>query len=103
MAPSDRRAPGDPHRDALARTRAASFLEWTPPRRLARNRDLDRLLRWLRLLHSDLRPLQQDLGIAVGGDRHLGLAVADRPRFTARRRTERGDGAACATDVTSPI
>src|SRR2546423_13608539 len=102
MAASDRRAPRDPHRHALARPRTASVLAWTPPRRLARNRDLDCLLGRLRVLHSDLRQLQQDLGISVGGDRHVGLAVADRARPPVWRRTERGDGAAPAPRLMSP-
>src|SRR3954447_23044772 len=96
MADLDRRPAFDPDGDALARAGSASFLAAAPTWRAACDRDLDRLLGRLRLLHRDVRPLQQDLGIAVGGDCHIGLAVADRTRPLARRGAECGSGAAGA-------
>src|SRR5262245_3877513 len=89
MAASDRRPSRDHHCDALARPGTAADVARTVPGRVARHGAVDSFLERLRVLHRKLRQLQQDLGISLGSDRHLGLAVADLTRSPARSRTER--------------
>ena len=55
--------------------------------------DLARRLGRLRVLHVGVRVLQQDLGIARGGDRDAHLAVARCDRAAARRRAQCRDRA----------
>ena len=65
-----------------------------PLARLAvRDRRLARRFGRLRVLHLGVCLVQQDLGVAGGGDHHAHLAVARRDRAAARRRDQCRDRA----------
>ena len=93
VADPDRRTARGVRDAALARPgrRAAALAFITPGARRRRRASGSSSSGRVRGLHVEVRLLQQDLGVALGGDHHAHVALAHEPRSPLRRRAERRD------------